>query len=74
MVKKMVYLEPEQDRIVKRLAGEAKTSETEVIRRAITAYGNADAAQLAVDKRRIREYVKAHPKGWADEPSEWFRG
>ncbi len=74
MVKKMVYLEPEQDRIVKRLARETKTSETEVIRRAIAAYGEADAAKLAVDKKRIREYVKAHPEGWADDPKEWFRG
>jgi hypothetical protein len=74
MVKKMVYLDAEQDRIVKRLARETKTSETEVIRRAITAYGDADAAGLAAGKRRIREYVKAHPEGWADDPAEWFRG
>jgi len=45
MVKKMVYLEPEQDAIVKRLARVAKTSETEVIRRAIAAYGDANAAK-----------------------------
>ena len=74
MVKKMIYLDEEQDRVVKRLAREAKTSETEVIRRAITAYGKSDAFQLASDKLRIREYVKQHPEGWADDPETWFRG
>jgi len=74
MVKKMVYLEAEQERIVKRLARETKTSETEVIRRAITAYGNVDDAKLAADKRRIHDYVEAHPEGWADDPTDWFRG
>ncbi|MGH7736362.1 MAG: CopG family transcriptional regulator [Candidatus Tyrphobacter sp.] len=74
MIKKMVYLDSDQDRIVKRLARKGKTSETEVIRRAIDAYGRADAAKVASDTRRVVEYVKAHPKGWADEPSEFFHG
>lgn len=74
MVKKMVYLEVEQDRIVKRLARKGKTSETEVIRRAIDAYGHAEATQVAADTRRVMDYVKAHPEGWADEPSDFFRG
>jgi hypothetical protein len=74
MVKKMVYLDEEQDRIVKRLARAEKTSETEVIRRAIVAYGRADAGRVATDTRRIMEYVKTHPEGWADEPSEFFHG
>ncbi|MGA7745634.1 MAG: CopG family transcriptional regulator [Candidatus Aquilonibacter sp.] len=73
MVKKMVYLEEEQDRIVKRLAREGKTSETEVIRRAITAYGDASAAQIASDTRRVMEHLKKHPE-WNDEPAEFFRG
>jgi predicted transcriptional regulator len=70
----MVCLEAEQDRVVKRLAREMKTSESEVIRRAITAYGDADAAKLVADKRRLREYVETHPEGWPDDPAEWFRG
>lgn len=74
MVKKMVYLAAEQELIIKRLAREAKTSETEVIRRAITAYGQAEAAQVATDTRRVMAYVKMHPEGWADEPSEFFHG
>ncbi len=74
MVKKMVYIDEEQDRIVKRLARKAKTSETEIIRRAIDAYGHAEVAEVATDTRRITEYVKAHPEGWADEPAEFFRG
>ena len=74
MVKKMVYLEDEQDQIVKRLARKGKTSETEVIRRAIDAYGRADAAQVSTDTQRVMDYVKQHPEGWADEPSEFFQG
>jgi hypothetical protein len=74
VVRKMVYLEAEQDRVVKLLAREMKTSETEVVRRAITAYRDADAGKLAADKRRLREDVEAHPEGWADDPAEWFRG
>jgi len=74
MVKKMVYLDEAQDRIVKRLARKGKTSETEVIRRAIAAYGRAEAAQLTTDTRRVMEHLKAHPEGWPDDPSEFFRG
>lgn len=73
VVKKMVYLEEEQDRIVKRLARESKTSETEVIRRAITAYGDSNAARIAADTRRVMEHVKKYPE-WNDEPAEFFRG
>jgi hypothetical protein len=73
MVKKMVYLEEEQDRIVKRLARENKTSETEVIRRAITAYGDSSAAQIASDTQRVMEHLKEYPE-WNDEPAEFFRG
>lgn len=74
MVKKMVYLGVEQERIVKRLARKWIASESEVIRRAIDAYGDAEAARIATDTRRVMEHVKAHPEGWADEPSEFFRG
>lgn len=74
MIKKMVYLDEELDHVVKRLARKAKTSETEVIRRAIEAYGHAEAARIVADTRRVMEYVKAHPDGWADEPSEFFHG
>jgi hypothetical protein len=73
MVKKMVYLEEDQDRIVKRLAREGKTSETEVIRRAITAYGDSSAARIASDTRRVMEHLKKYPE-WDDEPAEFFRG
>lgn len=74
MVKKMVYLDEDQDRIVKQLARERKTSETEVIRRAIDAYARADVARLATDTRQVMDYLKSHPEGWADEPSEFFHG
>jgi hypothetical protein len=70
----MVYLDLEQNQTVKRLAREAKTSETEVIRRAIMAYGDDCATQMEADKARVRKYNKAHPEGWADDPSEWFHG
>jgi len=73
MVKKMVYLEEEQDRIVKRLAREGKTSETEVIRRAITAYGDSNAARIASDTQRVMQHLKKHPE-WNDDPTEFFRG
>jgi len=74
MIKKMVYLDEGLDQIVKRLARKDHTSETEVIRRAIEAYGRAEAARVAADTRRVMDYVKAHPEGWADEPSEFFHG
>ena len=73
-VKKLVYLDIEQDRRVKELARRAKTSETEVIRRAIDAYGRAESAKAVADKRRVMQYIEAHPAGWADEPSEFFHG
>lgn len=71
-VKKLVYLDVEQDKRVKLLARKAKTSETEVIRRAIDAYERDEAAQVAADKRRVMKYVSAHHDGWADEPAEFF--
>jgi hypothetical protein len=73
MVKKMVYLDKEQDDIVKRLAREGKTSETEVIRRAIAAYGDASAAMIAAETRRVMEHLNEHPE-WNDDPSEFFHG
>ncbi len=69
----MVYLEPAQDEIVKRLAREGKTSETEVIRRAIVAYGEASAAKIAADTRPVMEHLKKHPE-WNDDPAEFFHG
>lgn len=73
-VKKLIYLDPDQDRRVKQLARQAKTSETEVIRRAIDAYGRDVTVQLEADKVRVAAYIKAHPEGWDDEPAEWFHG
>jgi hypothetical protein len=37
-VKKMVYLDPAQERLLKRLAAEEHISETEVMRRALSVY------------------------------------
>jgi len=37
-VKKMVYLEPAQETILKRLAAEESASETEIMRRALARY------------------------------------
>ena len=73
MVKKMVYLEPAQDAIVKRLAREGKTSETEIIRRAITAYADADAAKIVEETNRVTEHVRRFP-AWNDDPAEFFHG
>lgn len=73
MVKKMIYLEPKQDEIVKRLAREGKTSETEVIRRAIAAYGEANAEQIAADTRGVMQHLKKYPE-WNDDPAEFFKG
>ena len=69
----MVYLEPMHGEIVKRLAREGKTSETEVIRRAIAAYGEANAAKIAADTRRVMEHLKKYPE-WNDDPAEFFKG
>jgi hypothetical protein len=73
MVKKMVYLEPQQADIIKRLARVGKTSETEVIRRAITAYADTNAGKIAADTRRVMEHLKKHPE-WDDDPAEFFEG
>jgi hypothetical protein len=29
---------------------------------------------LESSKRRVMDYIKAHPEEWDDEPSEWFKG
>ena len=73
-VKKLIYLDAGQERKLKQLARKAKTSETEVIRRAIDAYGRDETAQIERDKRRVKEYVRAHPSGWADDPADFFHG
>lgn len=73
-VKKLVYMDEEQGKRVKLLARKAKISETELIRRAIDAYGRDEKAKLASDTRRVMEFVEAHPEGWPDEPAEWFHG
>ena len=73
-MKKFVYLDAEQDKRVKELARKAKTSETEIICRAIDAYGRDDAPGIAAATRRVMEFIKAHPEGWPDEPTDWFHG
>ena len=72
--KKMVYLGAEQERQIKQLARAARTSDTEIIRRAVAAYWANETAQIAADTTRVMEYVRRHPGGWDDEPSEWFKG
>ena len=73
MVKKMVYLETAQAEIVARLARAEKTSETAVIRSAITAYARANASKIDADTRRVMEHLKKYPD-WNDDPSEFFQG
>ena len=72
-VKKMIYLDPSQNEIVKRLAREAKSSEAEVIRRAIVSYAGASTARMLADTRRVTEHLKKYPE-WNDDPSELLRG
>lgn len=45
-VKKIVYLSPDQERLLKRLAEEEGLSETEIVRRAIELYNRARAPLL----------------------------
>lgn len=73
MVKKIIFLEAEQDEIIKRLARAGETSETEVIRRAITAYADANATKIAADTRRVMEHLKKYPE-WDDDPTQFFTG
>ncbi len=72
--KKMVYFDVEQERQIKQLARAAQTSDTEIVRRAVSAYWKSEAARVKADTRRIAEHVRAHPEGWPDEPAEWFHG
>ena len=69
----MEYLEPEQDEMVKRLAREWKTSEKDVIRRAIMAYGGLNAAKIPADTHRDMKHFKEYPD-WNDDPAEFFHG
>lgn len=71
MVKKVVYLEEAQDQRVKQLARAAKTSDAEMIRRAVDAYFDATVRQ---DVDRVSAFIKSCPAGWPDEPSDRFRG
>jgi predicted transcriptional regulator len=71
--KKLVDLSSEQLMRVKNLARTAKISETEVIRRAIDAYGRDHDEQVAADKKRVMDYLAANPVGWADDPADFFR-
>ena len=72
-VKKLVYLDAKQDERVKQLARKAKTSETEVIRRAIDAYEQDEAAQVTADTHRVMKHLR-NSGGWMDDPAEFFRG
>jgi hypothetical protein len=74
MVKKLVYLEEAQDRRVKQLARAAKTSDTEIIRRAVDAYFDREISRVRHDTERVAAFIKSHPDGWPDEPSDWFKG
>lgn len=73
-VKKLVYLDVQQGKRVKQLARKAKTSETEVIRRAIDAYGRGEAAEVAADTQRVMKHIREHSGGWVDDPAEFFHG
>lgn len=61
MVKRAVYLDAQRDEIVKRLAREGKTSQMDVIRRAITAYAEANGAKISADMRRVMEHLEKYP-------------
>jgi hypothetical protein len=71
VVKKLVYLDVQQERRVKQLAREAKTSETEIIRRAIDAYQSAEVAEMAAGTQRVMKHLEEH--GW-DDPADFFQG
>jgi hypothetical protein len=73
-VKKLVYLDAQQDKRVKQLARKAKTSETEVIRRAIDAYARDEAAEVVADTLRVMRHIQEHSGGWVDDPAEFFHG
>lgn len=49
IVKKMVYLTSDQEQMLKRLAEEEKSSETEIVRRAIEAYSRAHTRDPLLD-------------------------
>lgn len=73
-VKKLVYMDAQQDNLVKQMARKAKTSETEIIRRAICAYGRGEAAEMAADTKRVMKHIQDHAGGWVDDPAEFFHG
>jgi hypothetical protein len=58
MVKKMIYLDPDRQRLLKRLAQEQKASETEIVRRALDRY----AATMTDDPlRKLIGMLKGGP-------------
>ncbi len=74
LVKKLVYLEPSQELRLKQLARAAKTSETEIIRRAVEAYWASETSRVRADAKRVSAFIHDHPEGWPDEPEDWFKG
>jgi|GEM_PF-4691432 predicted transcriptional regulator len=74
MVKKLIYLDAQQEKRVKQLARKAKTSDSEVIRRAIDAYGRDEAAEVAADTQRVMMHIHESAGGWVDDPADFFHG
>ena len=72
--KKMVYFDAEQERQIKQLARSAQTSETEIVRRAVAAFWESEAARVRADALRIAGHLREHPDGWPDDPADWFHG
>ncbi len=77
MVRKQVYIEPEQERFLKRRARELGVTEAELIRRGIEQVGRQQArpafdllawqAVVAFLERRSAQSAHVHPAGWSRE-------
>jgi len=65
MIRKQFYIEPRQDKLLKRLARKAATTEADLIRKAIDSY--AEETQAGQRRLEVWEREKAFIKKWRNE-------
>ena len=72
MVRKQIYIEPEQDALLKRRAKELGITEAEVIRRGLKALESQEAGASSAPTRR-RSGREIDPQAWAELETLWAK-
>lgn len=76
MVRKQLYIEPRQERLLKRLAKERGTTEAEIVRAAIDKFANEPELSREEIWAREVERMRAHAaatQGALQKPRDWKR-